>query len=207
MKIMNKSERRTIIVDLLKKEELSSSEIAKKLGLSITEVSPIIVELKKQGKIHSFSPKKYVWGMRSEDDQNKFIIKQNEWVDLEKSKLKVFFKNTYTYNGCNENGEMHYENLSVFEFYRDNDILIPIEVPWYDSEIGKDLGKIVEVCDMDEEFAIKLEYTPISLKKMNLMIRYDRKERNLTQAEINEIVEKENATRKQISNWMEAYFK
>ena len=176
---MNKSERRTVIVDLLKKEELSSSEIAEKIGVSISKVSPIIVELKKQGKIHSFSSGKFVWGMRSENEQNKFIIKQNEWVDLKKYKLKVFYKKSYTFSSYNENGEEYYENHTTFEFYRDNDILIPIDVLWSDNERGKEVETIVKVCNMDEEFVIKLEYTAISLKKMKLKIRYERKELKL----------------------------
>lgn len=204
---MNKSERITAIIDLLKKEELSSNEIAKMIGVSISKVSPIIVELKKQGKIYSFSPRKFVWGMRSENGQNDFIIKQNEWVELKKYKLKVFYKNVYTFSGYNENGEVYYENHSTFEFYRENDILLPIDVMWSDNEVGEKGDMKVGVCNMDEEFVIKLEYTAISLKKMKLKIRYDRKELNLTETEKKEIVEKENKVKKQISNWMEKNFK
>lgn len=203
---MNKSERRKAIVDLLKKEELSSSEIAKKIGVSISKVSPIMVELKKQGKIHSISPKKFIWGMRSENGHNKFIIKLNEWVDLKKHKLKVFYKNAYTFSGNNENGEGYYENYSTFEFYRDNDILISIEVLWVDEEREKEVETIVKVSDIDEEFMIKLESTAISLKKMELKIMYERKEQKLTQSEKEEIVEKENEAKKRISNWMETNF-
>ena len=203
---MNKSERRKAIVDLLKKEELSSSEIAKKIGVSISKVSPIMVELKKQGKIHSISPKKFIWGMRSENGHNKFIIKLNEWVDLKKYKLKVFYKNAHTFSGYNENGEGYYENHSTFEFYRDNNILIPIEVLWVDEEREKEVETIVKVSDIDEEFMIKLESTSISLKKMKLKIMYERKEQKLTQSEKEEIVEKENEAKKRISNWMEANF-
>jgi HSP20 family molecular chaperone IbpA/predicted XRE-type DNA-binding protein len=200
MEIMNKSERRTVIIALLKKEELSSSEISKRIGVSISKVSPIIVELKKQGKIHSFSPGKFVWGMRSENEQNKFIIKHNEWVDLKKYKLKVFYSNFYAFLIRNENGEEYYENHSTFEFYSDNNILISIDVLWFDNERGKEVETITEVCDKDEEFVIKLECTAISLKKMELKIRYERKELKLTQTEKKEIVEKENENRKQILN-------
>ncbi|MGC9375262.1 MAG: hypothetical protein ACP5DQ_09505 [Bacteroidales bacterium] len=203
---MNKSERTKAIVDLLKKEELSSSEIAKKVGVSINKVSPIMVELKKQGKIHSISPKKFIWGMRSESGQNKFIIKLNEWVDLKEYKLKVFYKNAYTFSGYNENGEGYFENHSTFEFYRNNDILIPIEVLWFDEEMGKKVTTIAKVCDKDEKFMIKLESTAISLKKMRLKIMYERKELKLTQSEKKEIVEKENEAKKRISNWLEANF-
>lgn len=203
---MNKSERRKLIVDLLKKEELSSSEIAKKIGVSISKVSPIMVELKKQGKIYSISPKKFIWGMRSENGHNKFIIKLNEWVDLKKYKLKVFYKNAYTSSGYNENGERYYENHSTFEFYRDNDILIPIEVLWVDVDREKEVNTIVKVSDIDEAFMIKLESTAISLKKMKLKIMYERKEQKLTQSEKEEIVEKENEVKKRISNWMETNF-
>jgi predicted XRE-type DNA-binding protein len=203
---MNKSERIKAIIDLLKKEELSSSEIAKKIGVSISKVSPIMVELKNQGKIHSISPKKFIWGMRSENGHNKFIIKLNEWVDLKKYKLKVFYKNAYTFSGYNESGEGYYENHSTFEFYRDNDILIPIEVLWGDEERENEVETIVKVSDIDEEFMIKLESTAISLKKMKLKIMYERKEQKLTQSEKEEIAEKENKAKKRISNWMEANF-
>jgi predicted XRE-type DNA-binding protein len=203
---MNKSEIRKAIVDLLKKKELSSSEIAEKIGVSISKVSPIMVELKKQGKIHSISPKKFIWGMRSENGHNKFIIKLNEWVDLKKYKLKVFYKNAYTFSGYNENGDEYFENSSTFEFYRDNDILIPIEVLWVDEESEKEVEAIVTVSDIDEEFVIKLVSTAISLKKMKLKIMYERKEQKLTQSEKEEIVEKENEAKKRISNWMETNF-
>ena len=178
---MNKSERRIKVANLLKEEELSSKEIAEKLGIETNLVSPIISELKKQGKIHSISPRKFAWGIRHENGQNEFLINKNEWVELEKYKLKVFYKNAYTFSGYSENGDWYYENHSLFEFYRDNQLLIPINVLWLDKEKGKEKETLAEVNNGEEVFKIILKYTVVSSKSIKLKIRYKRTEIKLTE--------------------------
>lgn len=173
---MDKSERRIKVADLLKEEELSSREIAEKIRVPINQVSPIIVELKKQGKIYSISPRKFVWGIRKESGDNEFIIKKNEWVELEKYKLKVFYKNSYTFSGYNENGEDYYEEHSIFEFYRDNKELISIEILWFENEKWKEEEAIKEVSTWDEYFKINMKYTIVSLNAIKLKVTYEKKE-------------------------------
>jgi len=191
----------------LKEEELSSKKIAEKIGLARNMVSPIIVELKKQGKIHSISPRKFVWGIRHENGQNEFLIKENEWVELEKYKLKVFYKNAYIFFGYNENGGKYFENHSIFEFYRDNKKLISMEVLWFDKERGKEKETLTEVSNGDEILRINLKHTIVSFKAIKLKIMYERKEIKLTGTEKKDIKERENVAEKQISNWMEENFK
>jgi hypothetical protein len=204
---MNKSERRIKVANLLVEEELSSKEIAKKLGAAINKVSPIIVELKKQGKIHSITPRKFVWGLRHENGQDEFSIKKNEWVELEKYELKVFYKNAYTFSGYTENGEWYYENHSLIEFHRDNKELISIDVIWLDKEKGEEKEIQTEASTGEEIFRIILKYTVISTNAIKLKIRYERKEIKLTETERKAIKEQEAEVKKQISNWMEKNFK
>jgi len=203
---MNKTERRIKVANLLKEEELSSKEIAKKLGIETNLVSPIISELKKQGKIHSISPRKFVWGIRHENGRNEFLINKNEWVELEEYKLKVFYKNAYTFSGYSENGDWYHENHSVFEFHRDNQLLIPIDVLWLDKEKGKEKEILTEVNNGEEVFKIILKYTVVSSKSIKLKIRYKRTEIKLTENEKKAIQEKEEDVKKQISSWMEENF-
>jgi hypothetical protein len=204
---MNKSERRIKVANLLVEEELSSKEIAKKLGAAINKVSPIIVELKKQGKIHSITPRKFVWGIRHENGQDEFSIKKHEWVELEKYELKVFYKNAYTFSGYTENGEWYYENHSLIEFHRDNKELISIDVIWLDKEKGEENEIQTEASTGEEIFRIILKYTVISTNAIKLKIRYERKEIKLTETERKAIKEQEAEVKKQISNWMEKNFK
>lgn len=203
---MNKTERRIKVANLLKEEELSSKEIAKKLGIETNLVSPIISELKKQGKIHSISPRKFVWGIRRENGRNEFLINKNEWVELEEYKLKVFYKNANTFSGYSENGDRYYENHSVFEFHRDNQLLIPIDVFWLDKEKGKENETLTEVNNGEEIFKIILKYTVFSSKSIKLKIRYERTEIKMTENEKKAIQEKEEDIKKQISSWMEENF-
>ena len=203
---MNKSERRIKVANLLKEEELSSKEIAEKLGIETNLVSPIISELKKQGKIHSISPRKFVWGIRHENGRNEFLINKNEWVELEEYKLKVFYKNAYTFSGYSENGDRYYEHHSVFEFHRDNQLLMPIDVLWLDKEKGKEKEILTEVNNGEEVFKIVLKYTVVSSKSIKLKIRYKRTEIKLTENEKEILQEKEEDVKKQISSWMEENF-
>lgn len=204
---MNKSERRIKVANLLAEEELTSKEIAEKLGVAISIVSPIIVELKKQGKIHSISPRKFKWGIRHENGQDEFTIKKNEWVELEKYELKVFYKNAYTFSGYTENGEWYYENHSLFEFHRDNKELISIDVIWLNNEKGEEKEIQTKASTGEEIFRIILKYTVISTNAIKLKIRYERKEIKLTETERKAIKEQEAEVKKQISNWMEKNFK
>ncbi len=203
---MNKSEIRIKIADLLKEEELSSKEIGEKLGVETNLVSPIISELKKQGRIHSVSPRKFFCGIRHENEQNEFLIKKSEWVKLEKYELKVFYKDTYTYSGYSEN-EYYSENHSVFEFHRGDKVLMPIDVIWFDNEKGKRNEVITEVRTHEEFFRIILKYTAVSSNSMKIIVKYERTEVKLSENERKEIKKEEDEMRKQISNWMEENLK
>jgi len=203
---MNKSEIRIKITDLLKEEELSSKEIGEKLGVETKLVSPIISELKKQGRIHSVSPRKFFWGIRHENEQNEFLIKKYEWVKLEKYELKIFYKATYTFSGYSEN-EHYVENHSVFEIHRGDKVLMPIDVIWFDNEKGKRNEVLTEVSTHEEIFRIILKYTAVSSNSMKIMVKYERREVKLSESEKKAVKEEEDEIRKQISNWMEENFK
>lgn len=201
---MNKSERRIKVANLLREGELSSKEIAEKLGIKTNLISPIISELRTQGKIHSVSPRKFVWGIRNENGKNDFLINKNEWVHLEAYELKIFFKESYTFSGYSENGDMYFENHSTFELYRDNELLIPIKVLWQPGEEGKDKKTITKFNNGEEITKIILNYTVVSSKSIKLKIRYKRTE--LTETERNVQKEHEEERRKELSKWLKNNF-
>lgn len=135
---MNKTKRKKRVMNLLSKEELSSKEIAERMGIPINLISSIISELKKQGKIYSISPRKYLLGIRKENSENDFLIEKNEWVNLIDCGLKIWYKELYTFSGYdNEEGKYYYENNSVFDIYQGNNIIdSSIILTWTDNKIG-----------------------------------------------------------------------
>ena len=197
---MNKSDRRIKVANLLRQEELSSKEIAEKLGVKTNLVSPIISELRRQGKIHSVLPRKYVWGIRHESGKNTFLINKDEWVELDVYKLKIFYKKSYTFRGYSESGELYFENHSLFEFYRDNQLLIPIEVFGQPEDKGNEIETQTEFNIGEEIIRINLKCTVVSSKTIKIKVRY--KSTNLTAAEIKLQKEQEDEMRKELQKWM-----
>lgn len=163
---MNTEDKR-IIINLLKNGELSSREIADKTDILIKEISLFISELKKQGKIHRSSPKKYLWGLRIENSENEFIMSKYDWVYLPDIGVKLYYKNLCSFQGWNDDG-LYIEYTSEVDIYRDHELFLPLRLLWYDNGLKKGY----EFSSEAKNFNLNLSYVPLSKTKIKIAFNH-----------------------------------
>jgi len=198
---MDKNERRKQIIDLLKKEDLTSKELAERINTPIKYVSPIISELMKQGEIYTFSPRRFRWGIRKESGIKSFVIFEREWVELVVLGLKIWFKGVSSDRIPYDEENYCLNNYSLFEIYENQNLLNShIRLAWNENEIRKEMTYTLE----SNIFKLTLIYSAISDKSMQIRVKYEKHE---LKPETKEDIEKINEAKKQISKWMEENFK
>jgi hypothetical protein len=197
---MDKNERRNLILNLLTTNELSTKEIADRIGIPTNLVSPIISEFKRQGKIYSILPQKYTCGIRKENSKNEIVIEKYEWIELIDYGIKIWYEKLNTFSGIDAEGYYYQSMDSDLNVYQNGTIIDSLSLPWDKDDIGIAKEYSTE-CSSHKLFVI---YHVISDKFIKIKVTFQKKkEKKLT---VKEQEEKEKS-RKKISDWMNEYFK